>query len=118
MKKEKCDCGAQAVWCYSPGYSKGDNPYSCDDCVHRGCTCNWENVVNTDLNVSNLPTDEDKPWKWIITDKDSHYGEIIEGEIWVRLDDKGREYPCVEYDYEPDGFDDEIDTDNEDEHDR
>ena len=95
--KEKCNCGKIAVWYYTPGYSGDGNPYKCDDCVHRGCECNY-NYVDEDgydppLNEKYLPTDEDKPFKWI-NDK-----------VWVHLDDKGREYPCCEYWYDKNGFD-------------
>lgn len=112
--KEKCNCGKMAVWLYAPGYSGGGNPFSCDDCVHRGCTCNWC------YSTVELPTDEDKPWKWVIQTKDEEYGEIEEGKVWVSLDEKGREYPCAEYDYEDEGFDidENIDTHCEDEFER
>jgi hypothetical protein len=36
---------------------------------------------------------ENVDWKW-----------IDEGKIWTRLDDKCREYPCAEYDWDPDGY--------------
>ena len=100
MLRELCDCGKVAIWCYMPGYSSG-SPYSCDDCVHRGCTCNHR---YSELNIYNSPSDDpDLPegeenidWKW-----------IKEG-VWTYIDDKGREYPCAEYDYEPDGYEREI----------
>jgi hypothetical protein len=41
--------------------------------------------------------DEDIDWIW-----------IEEGVCWVNLDEKQREYPCSEFDYEPDGFEREI----------
>lgn len=40
MNKEKCECGKNAVWFYMPGFIDGGNPFYCDDCVHRGCSCN------------------------------------------------------------------------------
>ena len=42
--REVCDCGKIAVWDYMPGYFGGGNSYSCDDCVHRGCSCNHRYV--------------------------------------------------------------------------
>lgn len=82
--KELCDCGKVAVWLYSPGYSGGGNPYHCDDCVHRGCDCNHRYEE---------PEKEDYPIKW------------IDDKTWCCLDEKGREYPCVEYWYDGEGFD-------------
>jgi hypothetical protein len=98
MNKELCDCGKVATWCYTPGYSSGDNPYSCDDCVNRGCSCNHRYV---DVNAYHPPLDnpdypegkEGEDWKWIEKDK-----------IWTHIDEKGREYPCVEYFYEEEGW--------------
>jgi hypothetical protein len=66
--------------------------FFCDDCVHRGCTCNYRYI---NLNeYDRLPTDEDKPYKW-----------IEEGKVWTTVDEKNREWPCVEYEYEEEGFD-------------
>jgi hypothetical protein len=109
-EKEKCECGAMAVWVYMPGYSSGANPYSCEDCVPRGCSCNWENIVNDFDNESNLPKGtENKDWRWI-TDKDRMKDgldtPIEEKKYWIYLDDKGRESPCGgEYEYEKEGWD-------------
>jgi hypothetical protein len=36
-------------------------------------------------------------WKW-----------IEDGSIWTSIDDKGREWPCAEYDNDPDGYEREI----------
>lgn len=104
MNKHKCDCGKEAVFLYMPGFSNGGNPFQCDTCVNRGCTCNYRYTNQTP------PTDEDKPWKWVIDD------EIKEGEVWVRLDELGREYTCAEYDYSSDGY--ELEEFNEDEFER
>ena len=102
MTKELCECGKIAVWCYIPGYSRGGNPYHCDDCVPRGCECNYNysdvNAYHPPLDEQNLPEGiQDVDWKWIDVDK-----------IWTYIDDKGREYPCAEYDWEPDGYEREI----------
>ena len=85
MDKELCDCGVNyAKWIYMPGYIDGGNPYSCDNCVHRGCSCNY--------NYNTLPDTEDYPFKW------------IDDKTWVSVDEQGREYPCAEYCWSEDGF--------------
>lgn len=87
---ELCDCGKVAVWCYMPGYSSGDNSYSCDDCVPRGCACNHRSTLE---HYDNDPEGElNKDYKW------------IDENTWTPIDDKGREYPCVEYFYDEEGF--------------
>lgn len=94
---EKCDCGKIAIWEYAPGFSSGRNPFFCDDCVPRGCSCNHhfvdKNSYHPPLEQDELPTKEDHPIKW-----------IEEGKIWCHVDDQGREFPCVEYWYDIDGF--------------
>ena len=100
MSKELCDCGKVAVWGYVPGYSEGGNSYSCDDCVSRGCDCNHRYV---DVNSYHPPLDnpdlpegvEGEDWKWLDVEK-TH---------WCHIDEQGREYPCVEYWYDEEGWD-------------
>jgi hypothetical protein len=90
--KDLCDCGKVAVWCYLPGYSNGDNPNHCDDCVPRGCTCNYHSIQEE---YDDQPEGvEGVDYKW------------ISETIWTEIDDQGREYPCVEYDYDEDGWED------------
>lgn len=89
MSKELCDCGKTAVWDYLPGYLKGGNSYSCDDCVHRGCSCNHYHLDIPGLRIGI----EGKDWKW------------VEHGVWTYIDEQGREYPCAEYHYSKDGFD-------------
>ena len=48
--KDKCfNCNRDAVWSYMPG-----DEYACDECVPRGCSCNFEpkdgDWENEDLN--------------------------------------------------------------------
>lgn len=100
-KKVECDCGKIAVFDYLPGYSGGGNTFYCDDCVPRGCTCNHRyinvNAYHPPLDNPELPKGEEGvDWKWIEVDK-----------IWCYIDEKGREFPCVEYFYDEDGYDDE-----------
>jgi hypothetical protein len=102
LNKEKCDCGAVATYLYMPS-SPDDksNPFYCSDCVSRGCSCNWMSLKDGDKH----PTDEDGPWKWVT--KDCFTGEDLdpdEGQIWVHLDAKGREYPCCEFMWEENGW--------------
>lgn len=91
-KKHLCNCGKMAVWDYMPGFSSGSNSYFCDDCVtsvdEEPCEC------------------EIKPFSW-------QKPEGVEGVNWKRygknqwyyIDEKGRPYPCCEYDYDENGFD-------------
>ena len=105
MNKILCSCGCKASWDYLPGFSSGDSSYFCDDCVGRGCSCNHRYV---DINAYHPPLDnpdlpdgiEGEDWKWLEQDK-----------VWCYIDDKGREYPCAEYDYSEEGYD----IDDEDE---
>jgi hypothetical protein len=98
MTKELCKCGKRAVWDYMPGYSNGDHPYFCDDCVGRGCECNHRYVKDELFKEGDPPEGEEgNDWIW-----------IEEGKIWTNLDKMKREYPCAEYDYDPDGFGREI----------
>lgn len=88
----------KGVWCYEPGYLSGNSPYFCDDCVPRGCSCNHRyidiNAYHPPLNNPDYPEGiENKDWKWIEKDK-----------VWTDIDEKGREYPCVEYFYEEEGW--------------
>ena len=81
-----------------PGYIDKSSPYSCEECVTRGCDCGHRYVdVNSyypPLSEPDLPTEKDYPIKW-----------IEEGKIWCRIDEKGREYPCGgEYMYNEEGF--------------
>jgi hypothetical protein len=98
MTKEICECGKRAVWCYLPGYSSGSSPYFCDECVHRGCSCNHRYVKDKLFKEGDIPEGEEgKDWIW-----------VEDGSIWTSIDDKGREWPCAEYDYDPDGYEREI----------
>lgn len=100
--KELCTCGKIAVWAYMPGFSNGNSPYFCDDCVPRGCDCNYNyykaDAYQPPLKEHVLPEgDENVDWKWVEKDV-----------IWTHLDDKQREFPCGEYDYDEDGYEREI----------
>jgi hypothetical protein len=102
INKDLCDCGAIAVWSYGPGFSNGDNSNFCEDCVPRGCSCNHKYVsvdsYQPPLEDPYLPEgDEGKDWKWL-DEKKTH---------WCYIDEKGREYPCSEFFYDEDGWDNE-----------
>ena len=66
---ETCGCGQPAVWWYAPG---GANPFYCDGCVPRGCSCNAE-PIDGDM-------DNEDPGNWR-----------------QATDEQGRELPCCEY---------------------
>lgn len=109
--KKKCDCGSEAKWVYMPGFSGGGNSYICDDCVSSpediGCSCCW----NTALEQEGLPQDlpegvEGKDWRWVEHEGNEYLDKITkEDGYWLNLDERGRPYPCVEYEYDEDGFD-------------
>ena len=109
--KEKCDCGKVAQWIYMPGFSSHANPYFCDDCVSNvddiGCSCCW----NTALEQEGLPQDlpegiEGKDWRWVENEENEFMGEITkEDGYWINLDERGRPYPCIEFEFNEDGFD-------------
>ncbi len=96
--KELCDCGKIGLWYYMPKTDRKENHFYCDDCVHRGCSCNHYHVdvdaYHPPLDEPELPTDEDRPIKW-----------IEEGKVWCHIDEQGREYPCCEYWYDENGWD-------------
>jgi hypothetical protein len=95
MKKEVCqNCNKKAQWIYMP--SCEGSPYFCDDCVPRGCFCNYEYANCKDQPELNQDPPEDKTkFKWLDEEKNG----------WTPIDKKGREYPCVEYSYCEEGFD-------------
>lgn len=104
MKKELCECGQVATWDYMPGYGNGGNSYHCDACVPRNCECNHRYVdihsYHPPLGQPDLPDGEEGvDWKWLEA-----------GKIWCHIDENGREYPCIEYDYSEEGYD--IDDEN------
>ena len=89
--KQYCDCGKPAKWLYMPYTDNDGNPFYCEDCVSRGCSCNHNHTVE---DFASAPTKEDGvenvDWKWIELDK-----------VWVSLD-KGRQWPCCEFDWDED----------------
>lgn len=108
LEKEKCECNKIATWWYAPGYSgkDKDRPYYCDDCVPRGCSCEWTYADKKDKD--SLPKGiEGKDWKWIEKEATEKMDEIKKGEVWVSVDEKGRQYPCVEYWHSEEGWDKE-----------
>jgi hypothetical protein len=121
MSKAKCDCGNLAVWIYAPGFSRGGNPFFCEDCISSsdniGCSCNWHHMNVNDfhppISEPEIPEGiEGKDWKWVEFKGDEHMQKITKNDkIWQYLDDRGRPYPCVEYFYDEEGFDD---TDEDD----
>jgi hypothetical protein len=101
LDKEKCACGKMAVYWYMPGYEgkKEEQNYFCDKCVPRGCSCEWNHVKEFG------PPPDDHAWKWVVIPPgDKYYEEVKEGEMWVHIDEQGREYPCCEFMYDKNGF--------------
>lgn len=112
LGKIKCDCGKMAIWIYIPGYSNGSNPYLCDDCIisdddKLGCSCNWEHFPTEENDYGIEPVGvENVDWMRLSNDVEGCYPIITkEDGYWQQLDGRGRPYPCVEYDYSEDGFD-------------
>ena len=88
--KETCDCGAMAQYIYMPGYGDNDNPYSCYNCVSKGCDCNYRPISWL------TPEDGIEGVDWhFVEDSKTHYCSI---------DENGNEYPCSEYSWEENGF--------------
>ena len=115
MSKAKCDCGQIAKYCYTPGYGDSSNSYTCEKCYfefrdNMGCSCNWECMHGE---TSHQPEGEEgKDWRYIVHEGDDYYTKMTaEDGYWQYIDEKGRPYPCVEYDTEEDGF--EKDEDDE-----
>jgi len=105
MSKAKCDCGKIAVWVYMPGFSHNQNPYICEDCItspnNVGCSCNWRYVKDSDMPEGV----ENKDWSWVEFEGDEHMSKITKQDgIWQFLDEKGRPYPCIEFEYDQEGF--------------
>ena len=49
---------------------------------------------------------EGKDWRWVENEANEFMDEITkEDGYWLNLDERGRPYPCVEYEYDEDGFD-------------
>lgn len=107
-KKHKCDCGKMATYLYMPGFGNGANSHICDDCISSaddiGCSCNF---YYTTGDLAEQPEGiEGKDWRWVIHEGDEYRTKITkEDGIWVRLDERGRPYACVEYDYSETGYD-------------
>lgn len=107
--KEKCDCGNIATWCYMPG---GGTDYYCEQCVPRGCSCNWTYADKNAYGPEPLEEDlmpegiEGKDWKWVIRKGDENMEEIsLKDKVWTDLDENGQEYPCCEFWHSKDGWD-------------
>lgn len=111
-----CKCGKIAVWAYMPG--DGDDHYYCDDCVPRGCSCNVDNLDEFPY-ARREPDDNGNMLWWSKETYEKHWKN--EGDLekyatrkrmsdsfyYEVLDEKGRRMPCGEFDYSPDGFDEE-----------
>lgn len=87
--KIKCNkCDNMAVWSLLSG-----DAYYCDDCVPRKCDCQIEYIGEE---YDNSPNNNLMNWEWIEKNKS-----------WRYIDEKGRQYPCFEYSYDKQGFENE-----------
>lgn len=77
-----------AVWSLLSG-----DAYYCENCVPRGCGCQIE-YVNEEF--PNSPDNNLINWKWIEKDV-----------CWCYIDEEGRQFPCAEYSYDKQGFENE-----------
>lgn len=107
-EKEKCtSCPKIAVWVYMPSSKDG---YYCEDCVPRGCSCNYHHANPNDfhppLEEGEVPVGiEGVNWKWVEKpETDKERATTKEEGLFVYLDEEGREEPCCEFMYNKDGF--------------
>ena len=104
MTKIKCrKCKKKdAVWLYMPGHNDG-NDFFCDDCVPRGCSCNQYAVeefgFNNKSNSNYIFWNKELTKSTDTITNDTFYYEPV--------DEYYRRYPCCEYYYVEDGFNDE-----------
>lgn len=100
-KKIKCcECKKEdAVWLYMPGHSDG-NDFFCDKCVPRGCSCNVYSLKEFPLHGKN-----DGNYIFWNAEIEQHTNKQTDNSFyWEPVDDKGRRFPCCEYDYSEEGF--------------
>jgi hypothetical protein len=106
----KCECGQIAHWIYLPS-SEQKHPFYCDDCIiskdSAGCSCNWEDVEG---DRAEIPTGvEGIDWAFVDPDaaKRCGYNRVEPKQLWQKLQENGKPWPCCEYLREPDGFNEE-----------
>lgn len=111
-EKIKCTCGKIATWLYMPNTDNLNSPFYCDNCVSRGCNCNWRSIEEPAL----YGTSENKlmpqgiegvNWKWVDQNMATAQGikqPIPEKKYWTFLDINKKEFPCCEYEYEESGY--------------
>lgn len=115
MRNAKCcECDKMAVW-INMAASREENLFYCDDHVPRGCTCNL-----CDIDFDGIPEKDENLLWWTKEDYEKNFRNCTtEKEIeelattkrqvnsffYEYLDEKGRRYPCCEYEYDEDGFD-------------
>lgn len=105
MKKTRyhrcCLCDNKATWLYMP--SSNGRVFYCNDHVPRGCQCN-----DYDIEMDGDPT-PGRPVAWWTKEDSSRQPPFClerqkDSFFYQYLDEKGRLYPCVEYDYDEEGF--------------
>jgi len=102
MDREKCNCGKNADWMYMPSEREFSNPFYCNDCVPRGCSCNYEQVSMTVNGTEYLSPPDIKSILYIdgmdTDEKLSYYVWLNNDHTWWEpVDHLGRSYPCCEF---------------------
>lgn len=90
--KKCCKCNDVAVWYYMPsGEREEADRFFCDNCIKRGCSCNWisddEQRLMIDESYTGIEDNPVNPFK-------------------QTTDAKGRLLPCCEYEYNECGWPD------------
>lgn len=100
QEKEICDCGANADWVYMPSSTGNKNPFYCDSCVPRGCSCNERPVwLDSYGDSGELAHMIEHKIKFRIADNmlNGEEAPYLSHKRIVELDEQGRERPCVEF---------------------
>lgn len=103
IMEEICKCGEKAIWMYMP-MSTG-NPYYCDSCVPRGCSCNSESFYHEAYFGDNHTGSDilehmiENKIKFRIADNmiNGEEAPYLSHKRVIYLDEQGRELPCCEY---------------------
>ncbi len=92
--EDVCECGKPASWFYGPGHADKSNADYCDECVPRGCFCNWTPAIGE--NAEEPKGIEGEDWAWVVRPATLVDEAIESGHYWQSLD-KGKPWPCCEF---------------------
>lgn len=95
MEPEICNCGEKATWIHMPS-STGFNPYFCDTCVPRGCSCN-NDYVEEIPDILNWYLEKNIKFRIVDRKINGEESPYLSHKIIIPVDDYGREYPCCEF---------------------